>query len=251
MKITTRLETREDYPEVRRINLEAFESPAEAYIVEALRLCGDPVISIVAEADGALAGHIMFSPVYLDGGGSGLRLCGLAPMAVEPGRQKKGIGSALAATGIDACVKAGYCAIFVLGHPGYYPRFGFSPAGRLIAPQRYRLFRRFLLPVESQGKRPGGFLVELRVQPENVFIYIISGSLRERVQPFSKITVVTGRYKIRLPLAGAGLRGGPDVGLPHSVDSYRRLYLVFYSSRARDIPDLRHSQNTPELIVMY
>jgi len=115
---------------VRAVNVAAFETPAEADLVEALRAQARPLVSLVAEEGGAIVGHIMFSPVTLPGHPT-LTLMGLAPMAVAPARQRAGIGSALAAAGLAACARLGADAVVVLGHPGYYPRFGFAPGVRM------------------------------------------------------------------------------------------------------------------------
>jgi putative acetyltransferase len=78
---------------------------------------------------GTIVGHIMFSPVSLSGH-PGLKIMGLAPMAVAPEQQRKGIGSALVRAGLERCKQLGFGAVVVLGHPRYYPRFGFSPSTR-------------------------------------------------------------------------------------------------------------------------
>jgi len=127
MKIRT--EAEQDREAVYALNRAAFESNAEADLVDALRLQADPHISLVAEEAGEIVGHIMFSPATLSAD-SEIRVMGLAPMAVIPGRQRQGIGSALVRNGLEACKKHGYQAVFVLGHPQYYPRFGFAPASR-------------------------------------------------------------------------------------------------------------------------
>ena len=115
-----------DIPHVHALNRAAFESPTEARIVDALR--GQPdVISLVAEEDGHIVGHIMFSPVRLTGAGD-VRAMGLAPMAVAPARQRAGIGSALVREGLARCREQGVEALFVVGHSAYYRRFGFCRA---------------------------------------------------------------------------------------------------------------------------
>lgn len=116
-----------DRDAVHAVNAAAFPTPLEADLVDALRRQARPLISLVAERDGAIVGHILFSPVTLEGH-SDLRLMGLAPMAVAPEHQRSGIGSALVRAGLAAC--DGFSAVVVLGHPGYYPRFGFAPAVR-------------------------------------------------------------------------------------------------------------------------
>ena len=123
-----RAERTADHAAVRALNEAAFDSPAEAGLVDALRAQASPTISLVAEVDGEIAGHIMFSPMRLDGCGS--LLLGLGPMAVRPHLQRRGIGSALVNQGLAECDRIGAGAVFVLGHPEYYPRFGFRPASR-------------------------------------------------------------------------------------------------------------------------
>jgi putative acetyltransferase len=124
-----RYETPADADDVRKVNELAFEGLAEARIIESLRgLPGS--ISMVATTDGRVVAHIFFTPVEIEGAKSSTRVAGLGPMAVLPGQQRAGVGSALVRAGIDACRRQGYAAIVVLGHPAYYPRFGFRPAGR-------------------------------------------------------------------------------------------------------------------------
>lgn len=105
----------------------AFEGPGEAQLVELLREQADPVISLVAEVDGQVEGHIMFSPASLVGH-PGLKVMGLAPVSVSPARQRAGLGSALVRAGIERCRDLGIDTVIVLGHPTYYPRFGFVPS---------------------------------------------------------------------------------------------------------------------------
>jgi putative acetyltransferase len=119
-----------DAPAVRVVNEEAFESPLEAGIVDALRASCPDRVSLVAERDGAIVGHILFTPVELEGAGGPIRGYGLAPMAVRAGWQRQGIGTALVAEGTKRLREAGAAFVIVLGHPEYYPRFGFEPASR-------------------------------------------------------------------------------------------------------------------------
>ena len=118
-----------DTAAVRAVNRAAFETGAEAELVDALRERVEPVISLVADATGSIVGHILFSPVTLSGHAE-LKIMGLAPMAVRPAEQRRGIGSALVRAGLKRCRQAGCAAVVVLGHPEYYPRFGFVPASR-------------------------------------------------------------------------------------------------------------------------
>jgi len=124
-----RAEQVHDYAAVRRINEAAFDGPAEANLIEILRQRADPVVSMVAEKDGKVLGHIMFSPVSVQGA-NGL-VMGLAPMAVNPGQQRSGAGTRLVREGLTKCAELGAIGVVVLGHPEFYPRFGFVPASRL------------------------------------------------------------------------------------------------------------------------
>ena len=123
-----RLEKPEDQIGIRHINTEAFDTDAESNLIDALRKSGIPLISLVAEQNGELVGHILFSPVTLEADNCSISIAGLAPMAVAPAFQKREIGSMLVEEGLKYCEKAGYAAVVVLGHPDYYPRFGFIPS---------------------------------------------------------------------------------------------------------------------------
>jgi putative acetyltransferase len=122
-----RIEEERDWPAVHALNVAAFETSAEANLVDALRRQARPLVSVVAEQGSEIVGHILFSPVTL-ADFSDLTLMGLAPMAVAKQHQRQGIGSALVRAGIDYCRELGFGAVVVLGHPEYYPRFGFQPA---------------------------------------------------------------------------------------------------------------------------
>jgi putative acetyltransferase len=122
-----RAEEERDWAAVQAVNESAFGSPLEARLVAALREQARPLLSLIAEERGVVIGHIMFSPVLLPGYPA-LRIMGLAPMAVAPEHQRKGVGSALVQAGLEQCRKLGFGAVVVLGHPEYYPRFGFAPA---------------------------------------------------------------------------------------------------------------------------
>jgi putative acetyltransferase len=125
--MTVRPEAASDRDAVRRVHATAFATPEEADLVDALRAGAAPLVSLVAEEDGDVVGHVMFSPVALPDHPE-LRLMGLAPLAVVPGRQRSGIGAALTRAGLEHCREIGVGAVVVLGHPDYYPRFGFVRA---------------------------------------------------------------------------------------------------------------------------
>lgn len=122
-------ETPNDYETIRSVNCAAFGGDAEARLVDALRHAGLVVASLVYEVEQTVVGHALFTK--LDA--TGLRVAALAPVAVAPPCQHRGIGSSLIRSGIERCRDAGCDAIVVLGHPTYYPRFGFSAAlGRRV-----------------------------------------------------------------------------------------------------------------------
>jgi len=130
--IIIREERPEDVEAIRRINLAAFNQPAEAEVVDKLRESCRDLLSLVAEEGGEVVGHILFSPASIGGEGATPPLAGmgLAPMAVLPERQGQGIGSLLIHNGIKMLRERSCPYIIVLGYPEYYPRFGFERASR-------------------------------------------------------------------------------------------------------------------------
>jgi putative acetyltransferase len=125
--VTIRAARREDASPVRTVNELAFGRPAEADLVESLsRACTDS-LSLVAE-DAAVVGHILFTPVAVESAGQRVLGMGLAPVAVLPDRQRRGIGSQLVRRGLNILRDRGCPFVVVVGHPEYYPRFGFEPA---------------------------------------------------------------------------------------------------------------------------
>ena len=120
-----RPETPEDEASIRQVNEEAFGQKEEAEIIEKLRNRGVLTLSLVAVQDGSIIGHIAFSLVKVESERSTFEAITLAPMAVLPGYQSKGIGSQLVRAGLEKCRHLGHEVVFVLGHPDYYPRFGF------------------------------------------------------------------------------------------------------------------------------
>ena len=126
--LTLRCETPEDIPAIHHIHTAAFGQPNEANLVDRLRNHHALTISLVAILDGRLVGHIAFSPVTIISETGTIEALGLAPIAVLPAYQRRGIGSQLVEAGLTACHYTPYGVVVVLGHPHYYPRFGFAPA---------------------------------------------------------------------------------------------------------------------------
>lgn len=123
-----REESPADQLRVDEIQEAAFGRTAEADLVRTLRTSARPGLSLVAELEGELVGHVFFSPVRIEGPADSPAAAGLAPLAVSPQHQRRGAGSALVRAGLEACVPLGWKAVFLLGDPGYYARFGFELA---------------------------------------------------------------------------------------------------------------------------
>jgi putative acetyltransferase len=117
-----------DESAIREVNAAAFGRTIEGRIVDQLRKDAKPYLGLVAVDGDAVVGHIAFSAATLHCYGAPYPIIALGPMAVRPGRQRGGIGSALVRAGLEACRGAGYDVVVVLGHPDFYPRFGFVPS---------------------------------------------------------------------------------------------------------------------------
>ena len=126
MKPFIRLETAVDYEAISLGHQAAFGGVGEANLVDELRNEGMVAVSCVAEWEGEIVGHILFSRVKIHTTEGTMEALSLAPMSVEPNCQRQGIGTQLVEAGLDACRKCGHQIVLVLGHPEYYPRFGFS-----------------------------------------------------------------------------------------------------------------------------
>ena len=117
-----------DEDAIRRVHREAFGGHMEARLVDLLRDRGKAIVSLVAVEAGDVVGHVLFSPVNVDGP-EAARALGLAPVGVLPAFQGCGIGSSLIREGLSRCVSASYDFVVLVGAPAYYARFGFQ-AGR-------------------------------------------------------------------------------------------------------------------------
>ena len=124
-----RPETESDQEAIREVNRLAFGGDVEARLVDALRDGGYSGLSLVAEIDGELVGHILFSELPILSPFGTVPALSLAPMAVRPEQQNRGIGSELVRRGLQICRGRGHRIVVVLGHPKFYPCFGFGGAG--------------------------------------------------------------------------------------------------------------------------
>jgi putative acetyltransferase len=123
---SVRLEGAADYAAIRHVNEAAFGTAEEADLIEALREEGAVLLSVVAVVGDDVVGHVLFSRMSIDTSNGGVNAVALAPMAVVPAWQRQGIGSLLIRYGLERLRQAGERIVIVVGHPTYYPRFGFS-----------------------------------------------------------------------------------------------------------------------------
>jgi putative acetyltransferase len=126
-----RPETEADYDAIAKVTAAAFGQQDEARLVEAIRASEEflPELTLVAEDDERIVGHVMYSYSALEG--SDAQLLQLSPLSVAPDRQGQGIGAALTRESLRLAEARGEPLVLVLGHPAYYPRFGFRPASTL------------------------------------------------------------------------------------------------------------------------
>ena len=128
--LAIRPENMEDLTAIYRVNQLAFGQEDEAKLVDTLRRSTDfiPELSLVTVEEEEVVGHILFSPVTIEAQGGAVSALSLAPMAVRPEFQRRGIGSEMVLRGLEECRRLGHGIVIVVGHPAYYPRFGFTSA---------------------------------------------------------------------------------------------------------------------------
>jgi putative acetyltransferase len=119
-------ENSDDLDAIRAVHRRAFDRDDEASLVDALRAQGYSRVSLAADLAGRIVGHILFSDLPIVTSRGTIPSLSLALLAVIPEHQRMGIGSALVREGLRACTEQGHRIVIVLGHPGFYPRFGFS-----------------------------------------------------------------------------------------------------------------------------
>lgn len=115
-----------DRPAIYELHHQAFGGEDESRLVDALRTQGYQRVSLVAEDQGAIVGHVFYSAIEIVTPAARLPVLALAPVGVLPARQNRGIGSQLIRAGLESARAAGHTIVLVVGHPPYYPRFGFS-----------------------------------------------------------------------------------------------------------------------------
>jgi putative acetyltransferase len=155
MAVAIRPERPDDAEAIAAVHRAAFGKDEEPEIVERLRAGPDflPELSLVAEEDGAIVGHTILSRARLDG----RPVLALGPIGVVPDRQRDGVGAALMHASLEAAGKAGEGLIVLLGHPTYYPRFGFVPASTLGITPPYDVADEVFMALElSPGAAQGG-----------------------------------------------------------------------------------------------
>ena len=134
-----------------------FGHQGEAELVRMIEADGDALVSLVAERDDAIVGHVLFSRMDVEADGARIAAAGLAPVSVAPERQGQGIGGALIRAGLEAVRGQGHRMSFVLGHEAYYPRFGYSPelAARFVSPFAGPHFMAMMLDSDAPWPRGG------------------------------------------------------------------------------------------------
>jgi len=149
-----RTESPADDEAIRAVHRAAFPTDFEARLVGRLRDAGRCRVSLVAELEGDVVGHVLFTPVSVEGTGVVVEGLGLAPLAVRPDRQRRGVGSALVREGLGACRARGCPFVVVLGEPAYYARFGFRRASAVGVGNEYGVDEAFQILELESGSLP-------------------------------------------------------------------------------------------------
>ncbi len=155
-----------DAAAIRLVNRLAFGREDEGALVDALRESGAVICSLVAEDEGQVAGHVLYSPATLSDGDDERVVAALGPVAVLPDHQRRGIGDALIRAGLDVCREQGYGLVIVLGHPTYYPRFGFRPSRPLGIRWEHDAPEAAFMVMELQAGALAGARGVVRYRPE-------------------------------------------------------------------------------------
>ncbi len=171
MPLSIRPEGPTDSDAIRRVLEAAFPDVFESRLVALLRAGGHLLISLLAEEDESVVGHVAFSPVRIDGEAAEGIGVGLAPLAVLPDHQRRGIGGRLVREGLAACERAGYGFVVLLGEPAYYRRFGFDRADQKGLANEYGADEAFMVLELRDGAIPerGGMV---RFGPEFAYFSV-------------------------------------------------------------------------------
>ena len=162
--IRIRSEHAQDAAAVRQVHIAAFPTVAEADLVERLRVGGKIEVSLVAEAENLIIGHVAFSRVMFDPP-LDIIAYGLGPMAVVPGHEKHAVGRRLVQNGLAECHARDACMVVVLGDFGYYSRFGFERASRHGLRNEFGVEESFMVfMLEARAHPPPSTIV--RYSPE-------------------------------------------------------------------------------------
>lgn len=172
LRATIRPESSGDYVLIRKVNDLAFGQTTEGALIEKLRLNPgfNEHLSLVAEVDGQVIGHILFFPISIRGDSKTFPSLALAPMAVLPEFQKKGIGGQLIIRGLAVAKEYGFRSVIVLGHQDYYPKFGFTPASKWRIKAPYDVSDEVFMAVElvEEGLRGVSGIVEYPLEFDEV-----------------------------------------------------------------------------------
>ncbi len=166
--LTIRREWAADREAIARVNELAFGRPNEAKLVEGLRLSAHfiPELSLVATLGDQIVGHILFTHVRVGRDERARPAISLAPMAVLPGHQRRGIGSALVRAGLEEAARLGHHVVIVLGHVDFYPRFGFAPASQAGIKAPFRVHDEAFMICELRPGAIEGMAGEVAYPPE-------------------------------------------------------------------------------------
>lgn len=166
--LTIRSESATDWEAIARVNELAFARPNEARLVEGLRRSPHfiPELSLVAALGDNVVGHILFTRVTVGRDENARAAISLAPMAVLPGHQRRGIGSALVRTGLEEARRLDHDVVIVVGHVDFYPRFGFVPASRAGIKAPFRVHDEAFMVCELRPGALEGMAGEVAYPPE-------------------------------------------------------------------------------------
>ena len=164
--LTIRYEQPEDPVAIHAVHTAAFGRLHEGDLVDALRRAEALTISLVAVQDDCIVGHIAFSPVTVTSSTATIEALGLGPLAVLPACQRHGIGAQLVNVGLAACRATPYGVVVVLGHPHYYPRFGFTTANHYGIVWEHDVPEGAFMVQELKGGTLGQIQGVVRYRPE-------------------------------------------------------------------------------------